>query len=330
MHCNHTLPDDSEFCQYCGSKIEMNIAEEIADKSTGLAEENTFDASVRNESEEDFDDFGDVDVENIDHEEAVKMILGIQAKQTVKSIDANIKNQPNYEGDSDFGLVPEKPIYTLGVKLVDGEREFLNSLLTSEGEKIKWERRGSVSAKGIHGMIDIYDTYLPSGQLYKTIYINMYGAKRSTKAPVGFVLNDVSLRRFAKYKKEKEIKTKYCSRCGSKIDNQNKICTGCGRKYFKIRLNKFSLKILIMSVVIAVLAILNIFQCINIQNLQKEIEALETQVQFYDRTIVIAANDGTKRYHKYGCVVLDKTSSYAILNVYTARSRGYAECPYCH
>ena len=43
-----------------------------------------------------------------------------------------------------------------------------------------------MSVDGINGMVDVYDTYLPSGEEYKTIYINMYGASNSTFAPKGF------------------------------------------------------------------------------------------------------------------------------------------------
>ena len=35
-------------------------------------------------------------------------------------------------------------------------------------------------------MIDIYETFLPSGTPYKTLYINMYGARTSKAAPTGF------------------------------------------------------------------------------------------------------------------------------------------------
>jgi hypothetical protein len=122
--------------------------------------------------------------------DALLEILANHAKETNLAMEANKKNQPNNEANEKFGLVPEMPIYTLATMSVRGEKEYLNKLYTVNGEKITWERRGSLSIEGIHGMIDIYDTFLPSGQPYKTIYINMYGAYKSTKAPVGFVMSD--------------------------------------------------------------------------------------------------------------------------------------------
>lgn len=148
--CNHKLPDDSEFCQYCGNKIEAEF-------------------------------------DNITSDEALKSIMKIQSQETVRAMKANSQAQPDNEVGEDFGLVPEKPIYTLALQSVDGEREYLSKLRTTNGEKVKWNRRGSTSVEGIHGMIDIYDIYLLSGQKYSTIYINMYGAKKSAKAPRGFV-----------------------------------------------------------------------------------------------------------------------------------------------
>lgn len=85
--------------------------------------------------------------------------------------------------DEEYGLVPNKPIYTTGV---GGSEKYLRSLMTSDGKAIIWDRRGSMSVDGINGMIDIYDISFVDGRRYKTIYINMYGTSISQKAPNGF------------------------------------------------------------------------------------------------------------------------------------------------
>ena len=152
--CGKTLPDDSTFCQFCGSKIEI---------PTTPAEETP----------------------SISKEEALAKILAAGVVEGHKAVEANRAAQPQNEADSQFGLVPEKPIYTAGI---DEQERYLQSLRTPTGEPIKWSRRGSMSVHGVHGMIDVYDIYLMSGAEYKTIYINMYGARNSTMAPSGFVL----------------------------------------------------------------------------------------------------------------------------------------------
>jgi uncharacterized membrane protein len=167
--CNHEIPDDSEFCQYCGNKIDVDLT--TTTNTTKKAE------AIFN---------------NITSEEAVDTILKYQAKETVRVMKENAQTQPNNENDIDFGLVPSKPIFTLALKSVDGEEEYLNKLYTTNGQKIKYHRRGSLSVDSINGIIDIYDIFLPSGKFYKTIYINMYGAKESTKTPEGFTFKTKS------------------------------------------------------------------------------------------------------------------------------------------
>lgn len=125
---------------------------------------------------------------NPEADDAIKSILKMQAQNTIEAMETNSKTQPDNENDADFGLVPHKPIFTLALDSVDGEEEYLNKLYTVNGEKIKYSRSGSMSVAGVNGMIDVYKTFLPSGEPYKTIYINMYGATKSTKAPEGFVL----------------------------------------------------------------------------------------------------------------------------------------------
>ncbi len=84
--------------------------------------------------------------------------------------------------DPNYGLTPGKPIYTNGV---EGSNQYLSSLTTVHGEKITWERYGSMSVSSVDGMIDVYDIYV-SGKFYKKIYINMYSPSNSTHAPDGF------------------------------------------------------------------------------------------------------------------------------------------------
>ena len=240
--CNHALPSDSEFCQYCGTRIEKPAAPPVVEKKEEYAAvvappapivatpapeapkqptpvEEKVVATADAEEPTQLPDF-----EKLTPDEALTAILQMHASNTIEAMEANSKTQPDNEGDSDFGLVPEKPIFTLALKSVEGEKEYLDKLYTVNGEKIKYNRSGSTSVNGINGMIDIYETYLPSGESYKTIYINMYGAKRSTKAPAGFTLGKPAARStvapvqpkvqpaiVTTPQSGKPVKTKYCS-----------------------------------------------------------------------------------------------------------------------
>ena len=363
--CNHTLPTDSEFCQYCGNKIEKAVVapvEEVVEEPKKVETPVVVPAApvvpVASVIEE------EPDIADMSPDEALNAILKIQAQNTVEAMEANSKTQPDNEGDADFGLVPEKPIFTLALMSVDGEKEYLNRLYTANGEKIKYNRLGSTSVDGINGMIDIYETFLPSGQPYKTIYINMYGAKTSTKAPAGFVFNNPVTQVKPVKKKEKPIKTKYCSRCGSVVDNKTKVCTGCGKKYFRgFRFTKFSITVIALALVIATVSTLCVLQNINTQELKDEISDLEKQVstkqstinrleskvddledeisdlkfgnltdkwalEFYEEYAVLV-NENSKKYHKYGCDDFD-SSSFWIYNINAAEQKGYYACSKCH
>lgn len=160
IKCGHILPEDSEFCQYCGAKLDQ-IVEEPVEKT---AEDHT-EETVRTET-----------------------LAGILATQIVegrKAVEANRDIVDQHLYDSDYGFVPHKPIYTSGV---DGEKQYLGSLRTVAGAPVTWNRRGSMGVDGVHGMIDIYDIYLPSGDLYRTLYLNMYSPTNSTHPPVGFYI----------------------------------------------------------------------------------------------------------------------------------------------
>jgi len=84
------------------------------------------------------------------------------AKLAANDIAANRGLCDSNVDDPQYGLVPSKPIYTA---FIEGEKEYLSSLRTLDGETLTWERKGSMAVMGINGMVDIYETYLPSGDL---------------------------------------------------------------------------------------------------------------------------------------------------------------------
>ena len=352
--CNHKLPDDSEFCQYCGNKIEKVVVapvDEVVEEPKKVETPVVVPAApvipVASVIEE------EPNIADMSPDDALSVILKIQAKNTVEAMEANSKTQPDNEGDADFGLVPEKPIFTLALMSVDGEKEYLNRLYTANGEKIKYNRLGSTSVDGINGMIDIYETFLPSGQPYKTIYINMYGAKKSTKAPAGFVLKTptAQVKPAPIQKKEKPVKMKYCSRCGSVIDNKTKTCTGCGKQYFRgLRLTKFSVTVIVLSIVLAISAILNVVQLVDrndlndsreywmnkvdgleddISDLRSDLREHQDLVNFVDDYVVFVEDDGTNLYHKFDCYKF-KGESFWVFNIEAAKGRDYTACSRCH
>ncbi len=124
----------------------------------------------------DFEIIADDDLQTVE-------ILATGFVQNQEDRVANVACETDNLDDPEYGLVPEKPIYTNGVS---GSKAYLNRLTTALGEELSWERQGSMSVEGINGMIDVYEGYLPSGKRYKTLYVNMYANANSTTAPKGF------------------------------------------------------------------------------------------------------------------------------------------------
>ena len=146
--CGMLLPDDSEFCQYCGAKIEQMVSMPSPPAGNELPS-----------------------------------VLSFLANNAVDNINANSRITEKHISDSDYGLVPEKPIFTL---FVDGAEEYLNGLVSEDNEELTWNRKGSMPVTGVSGPVDIYTSRKKNGQQYKTLYVSIYGKANSTTIPKGF------------------------------------------------------------------------------------------------------------------------------------------------
>jgi hypothetical protein len=84
----------------------------------------------------------------------------------------------------EFGLVATNPIPTMNIF---GSRTYLDRLRTSDGQKVCYERRGSIVPEGANKPVDIYDLTNLQGDYVGTVYISPYHRKNSTKIPIGFL-----------------------------------------------------------------------------------------------------------------------------------------------
>lgn len=265
--CDHAMPEDSDFCPYCGKEVEDNTAEDdLATKANSeetTAFEETLELSVSPKTQSDLNEVKEVKIEkesdfavkslpasNLEelpnNQEELKALLETLIQNAVNATFANRTTQEKQKRDPEFGLIPEKPIFTLEENSVEGQRAYLNCLRTLDGETVTWKRRGCTSVQGIYGMIDIYDTFLPSGEPYQTLYMDMYGEEKSEVAPHGFKLCEPSK---ASLNFPKAIDSKdnpdskkaskrkvFCKKCGGQLDTKTRKCTQCGKRYFGFRL----------------------------------------------------------------------------------------------
>lgn len=324
--------------------------------------------------------------ETISRQSAEKALAGFFAEvatEQAEFIKANRTAQTLNLDDPEYGLVPEKPVYC---RYVDGSKDYLNSLRTENGEKLEWNRRGSMYADGINGMVDIYDSTLPSGQAYKTVYINMYADSNPITMPKGFILHFSGKKDAAPSPTQAKPKTRFCKLCGDPIDPVTRKCTGCGKQYFRPPVFTDKHYFIAATAVACGVTVFLLFALTSQRNayetriaqLNSNISSLETrlseaedeasyqsrvaethksriesyqkklaardktieelqdenlnlllEISFYDWHAVIVGDDGTKKYHKYGCPYLDTSDGLWIYNTENAKHRGYKPCSHC-
>ena len=64
-------------------------------------------------------------------------------------------------------------------------------------------------------------------------------------------------------------------------------------------------------------------------DLRTQNTSMSSKISFYDWAVVIVPDDGSKKYHKYGCSYLDMSDGFYAYNPENARYFGYKPCSHC-
>ena len=123
----------------------------------------------------------------LDSADKMELIEGCSGEMTEdeKLAVQNTDIQDASVEDPDYGICMEKPIYTNGPEDTDS---FLNSLKSTLGESLVWEKQETLDVDGVAGKVIVYSSSLPSGRSYKTLYVNEHGINAERKTPKGFTV----------------------------------------------------------------------------------------------------------------------------------------------
>ena len=116
--------------------------------------------------------------------ELKKRAIAVEAVQNNVRANAqkNIAIENLYLEDSEYGLLPGKPVFVNGF---GRDKEYLSHLYTDADERLSFERVGSSEVSGIAGPVDLYRLILPNGEDYLRIFICNYGSSYKKITPKG-------------------------------------------------------------------------------------------------------------------------------------------------
>lgn len=103
--CQHSLPDDSAFCQYCGNPI---VAESVPNKENAAV-----DPAMSAQKVVMAVPVAPVELTPKDLSESPAIIYEDQPEESMNIEKANILNQPNFDGETVSNLVPREPLTAL-------------------------------------------------------------------------------------------------------------------------------------------------------------------------------------------------------------------------
>ena len=132
-------------------------------------------------------------------------------------------------------------------------------------------------------------------------------------------------------------KVRYCSKCGGVIDTKTQACTACGKKSFWRKLfNKKTILPIILSFLLLVSFVVNILLGYTLAYYVERNYEIWTQyysckekTDFFDKHIVLIADNDQIYYHKYDCPRYDPDEHFKAFNENYASYLGYKPCSRC-
>ena len=340
--CGYPLPEDSEFCQYCGSRLDLQTAlDAIPDEVLPLEKSVT-------EAES----------------EVISEAIVVEPSQPESVQEESIFRRAYHSFLSDD---PE-------------EKRFFEEVLGSEELKVaymeecdhnqrEYDRGVRVSFKQSYTdfMRVLHDTYFDAPPVSPAPSASEFNGETSNTVTTPTVQTTAPVPTAAPVSRGDKVGT-FCKKCGHAIDTNTKKCNGCGKQYFNA---KKTIPVVLLSVLLVASFGFNVLQYLQsreavetvatqatqieklekeiasqkstistqktqINNLEKEVDELEDRnmdlffdLYFYEEYAAIVPDDGRKRYHIYGCEDCD-TSSFWIYNIEAAEQKGYYPCPKCY
>lgn len=111
--------------------------------------------------------------------QAFDKFFDTQNEAAFKRNDKRTEDAAAYPG---FGIDPSNPIFAHSSA---GSYSYLNLLYTADSVPLTWNRVGSMTLESSPDPIDQYELLLPNGDVYLTVYVNMYARKSSVYCPAG-------------------------------------------------------------------------------------------------------------------------------------------------
>lgn len=248
--CGYSLLEDSEFCQYCGTKLKPEPSSDVPSEEAVIlaATAPTADPAVSGSVS---DPVSDVTPVTTQPEAVQEEPLFLRAYHSYLSSDPK-------------------------------ERRLFEELLGSAELKAAYLEECDRNKKEYENGVRI--NYKESYNDFMGVLHDKYFGLPMFQAQIPQKPDGESIEKSAASsapKKQKNSKQRYCKLCGQMIDSSTKKCTGCGKQYFKVKFKPLA-AVLVILVLLGGYIGVNYFCAISAMNDQEFI----TAQQFFDNLFV--------------------------------------------